>query len=285
MARTRTWLALALWALSSVATASAAATRGDHELIGWKGESHTASLLRGGTQKQSTGKETESTQGTGPVDENRRWVEQLSWKPRAFLYHNLLTDEECDHLIQLAEPSMQKSTVVDNATGRSIGSNIRTSSGMFLKRGQDEVVARIEQKIADFTFIPIDHGEGFQVLHYEIGQKYEAHYDYFHDQLNTLNGGQRIATVLMYLSDVEEGGETVFPSASGYDATRAADAAFSGCARHGLAVKPKKGDALLFWSLQPSTELDPASLHAGCPVIRGNKWSATKWLRVGTYHI
>jgi prolyl 4-hydroxylase len=44
-----------------------------------------------------------------------------------------------------------------------------------------------------------DHGEGLQVLHYEVGQKYEAHYDYFHDTFNTKNGGQRIATVLMYL--------------------------------------------------------------------------------------
>ncbi len=44
-----------------------------------------------------------------------------------------------------------------------------------------------------------DHGEGLQVLHYEVGQKYEPHYDYFLDTFNTKNGGQRIATVLMYL--------------------------------------------------------------------------------------
>ena len=50
-----------------------------------------------------------------------------------------------------------------------------------------------------------------------------------------------------------------------------------------MAVKPKKGDALLFYSLKPSGQVDPKSLHAGCPVISGDKWSATKWLRVGQY--
>jgi hypothetical protein len=44
-----------------------------------------------------------------------------------------------------------------------------------------------------------EHGEGLQVLHYEAGQKYEPHFDYFHDDFNTKNGGQRIATLLMYL--------------------------------------------------------------------------------------
>ena len=44
-----------------------------------------------------------------------------------------------------------------------------------------------------------EHGEGLQILHYEVGQKYEPHYDYFQDDYNTKNGGQRMATVLMYL--------------------------------------------------------------------------------------
>lgn len=59
--------------------------------------------------------------------------------------------------------------------------------------------------------IPADHGEGLQVLHYQKGEKYEPHWDYFQDQVNQQNGGQRVATLLMYLTNVEEGGETVFP--------------------------------------------------------------------------
>ena len=77
---------------------------------------------------------------------------------------------------------------------------------MFLDRGQDEIVRSIEDRIAAFSMVPVDHGEGLQVLRYQHGEKYEAHFDYFHDKLNVQNGGQRIATVLLYLSDVEAGG-------------------------------------------------------------------------------
>ncbi|KAL9327173.1 hypothetical protein ACSQ67_007818 [Phaseolus vulgaris] len=133
------------------------------------------------------------------------WVEIISWEPRAFIYHNFLTKEECEHLINIAKPNMRKSAVVDSETGKSMDSRVRTSSGAFLARGRDQVVRDIEKRISDLTFIPVEHGEGLQVLHYEVGQKYESHFDYFMDNINTKNGGQRIATMLMYLSDVEEG--------------------------------------------------------------------------------
>ncbi|GKU90162.1 hypothetical protein SLEP1_g4198 [Rubroshorea leprosula] len=180
---------------------------------------------------------------------------------------------------------MVKSTVVDSETGRSKDSRVRTSSGMFLRRGQDKIIRDIEKRIADFTFIPIEHGEGLQVLHYEIGQKYDAHFDYFLDEFNTKNGGQRMATLLMYLSDVEEGGETVFPTAKGNISAVPWWNELSECGKHGLAVKPKMGDALLFWSMRPDATLDPSSLHGGCPVIRGSKWSSTKWMHVGEYKV
>lgn len=212
-----------------------------------------------------------------------QWVEVISWEPRAFVYHNFLSKDECEYLIDLAKPHMQKSTVVDEKTGKSKDSRVRTSSGTFLPRGRDKIIRAIEKRIADFTFIPVEHGEGLQVLHYEVGQKYEPHFDYFLDEFNTVNGGQRIATVLMYLSDVEEGGETVFPSAKGNFSTVQYWNELSECGKGGLSARPKMGDALLFWSMKPDATLDPSSLHAGCPVIRGDKWSATKWMRVDEY--
>ncbi|KAG6501519.1 hypothetical protein ZIOFF_041400 [Zingiber officinale] len=190
------------------------------------------------------------------------------------------SQKECEYLIELAKPHMQKSTVVDSVTGRSKDSRVRTSAGMFLRRGQDKIIRTIEKRIANFSFIPMEHGEGLQVLHYEVGQKYEPHFDYFMDDFNTKNGGQRIATLLMYLSDVEEGGETVFPSAK---FNRSSSPELSECAKKGLSVKPKMGNALLFWSMKPDASLDPSSLHGGCAVIKGNKWSATKWMRVHEY--
>lgn len=61
-------------------------------------------------------------------------------------------------------------------------------------------------------FLQLENGESMQILHYENGQKYEPHFDYFHDKANQELGGHRVATVLMYLSNVEKGGETIFPN-------------------------------------------------------------------------
>ncbi|XP_020087345.1 probable prolyl 4-hydroxylase 4 [Ananas comosus] len=209
----------------------------------------------------------------------------LSWKPRAFLYEGFLTDEECDHLISLAKSELKRSAVADNLSGKSMLSEVRTSSGMFISKGKDPIVAGIEDKIAAWTFLPKENGEDIQVLRYEHGQKYDPHYDYFSDEVNTVRGGHRIATVLMYLTDVAKGGETVFPSAEESPRHRghANDDTLSDCAKQGIAVKPRRGDALLFFSLHTDATTDPKSLHAGCPVIEGEKWSATKWIRVASF--
>ncbi|RRT56889.1 hypothetical protein BHE74_00031653 [Ensete ventricosum] len=180
---------------------------------------------------------------------------------------------------------MQKSAVADRTTGQRKESSVRTSTGMFLRRGQDKIIRAIEKRIADYTFIPIEHGEGLQVLHYEVGQKYEPHFDYFPDEYNTKNGGQRIATLLMYLSDVEEGGETIFPNAKISSRSLPWHNELSKCGDKGLSIKPKMGDALLFWSMKPDASLDPLSLHGGCPVIKGNKWSCTKWMHVHEFKV
>ena len=249
-------LALLLAALLlAAAPRPAAAIRGD--LIGWS-ETHNATRPK--------------------ARDGRRWIETLSWEPRIFVYHNFLTAEECLHLIHLGAPHMEKSTVVDSSTGKSVATQIRTSSGTFLRRRQDDVVRTIEDKIAAFSMVPVDHGEGLQILHYELGQKYDPHYDYFHDSVNQQNGGQRVATALLYLSDVEQGGETVFPNTKAPD-DREGD--YSDCAKQGIAHKPQRGDAVLFWSLDTTGEKDPKSLHASCPVLKGQKWTATKWMRVG----
>ena len=99
-------------------------------------------------------------------------MEHLSWAPRASLLHNFLTPAECDHLWALAKPYMARSTVVDNVSGERQPSKVRTSSGMCLQRGQDDVVKTIEDRIARFTAIPVENGEGLQVLNYQEGELY-----------------------------------------------------------------------------------------------------------------
>lgn len=127
--------------------------------------------------------------------------------------------------------------------------------------------------------IPVEHQEGMQVLHYHNGQRYEPHHDFFADSYNTGpgTGGQRAATVLMYLTTPEEGGETVFPEGD----RKVEGPEWSECARQGLAVKSVRGDAVMFFSLSPNGSEDETSLHGSCPTTQGDKWSATKWIRVG----
>jgi prolyl 4-hydroxylase len=63
------------------------------------------------------------------------------------------------------------------------------------------VISRIEKRISHVSFLPVENGEGIQILRYENGQKYEPHWDFFFDKVNSdpRTGGQRIATMLMYL--------------------------------------------------------------------------------------
>ncbi|XP_020582660.1 probable prolyl 4-hydroxylase 7 isoform X2 [Phalaenopsis equestris] len=102
------------------------------------------------------------------------------------------------------------------------------------------------------------------------------------DKFNQENGGNRMATVLMYLSNVRKGGETVFPYAEAAN-TQPKDETYSECARNGFAVKPKKGDALLFFSCHVNATTNPRSVHRSCPVIEGEKWAATRWIRLRSY--
>ncbi|XP_078156305.1 prolyl 4-hydroxylase 1 isoform X1 [Carex rostrata] len=204
--------------------------------------------------------------------------EVLSWSPRVILLHNFLSLEECDYLRAIAKPRLQTSTVVDIKTGKGIKSDVRTSSGMFLSPYEKKfpTVQAIEKRIAVFSQIPPENGELIQVLRYEPGQYYRPHHDYFSDEFNLKRGGQRVATMLMYLSDDVEGGETHFPLAG------EAECSCGGKTVKGLCVKPNKGDAVLFWSMDLNGESDIKSVHGGCPVLKGEKWSATKWMRQKT---
>lgn len=206
------------------------------------------------------------------------WVQQVGVKPRVFYFHNFLSDEERAHIIGLAAPKLKRSTVV-GPNGESVVDPIRTSHGMFINRLQDDVIERIENRIAMVTMLPTIHQEDIQVLRYGFNQTYGAHYD-SSDKLTDPGPHRRMATFLMYLADVEEGGETAFPHNSEWsDPTLPAKLGpFSKCAQGHVAAKPKKNDAVLFWSLKPDGTSDEAAMHTGCPVLKGTKWAAPVWI-------
>jgi prolyl 4-hydroxylase len=183
--------------------------------------------------------------------------------PRVIVFGSLLSDAECDQLVALAGPRMARSETVDNATGGSEVNAARTSRGMFFERGETQVIDRVERRIAALLGWPIENGEGLQVLHYRPGAEYKPHYDYFdpvHPGSATIlqRGGQRVGTLVMYLNTPKKGGGTTFPDV-------------------GLEVAPIKGNAVFFSYDRP--HVSTRSLHGGAPVIEGEKWVATKWLR------
>jgi prolyl 4-hydroxylase len=189
--------------------------------------------------------------------------------PRIVLFGNLLSAEECEEMIEASRRRLQRSTVVNAATGAYDVHADRSSRGTHFERGENALVARIERRISELTGCPVENGEPLQVLHYEVGAEYKPHHDYFdaaqagNDRVLAM-GGQRIATVVMYLNDVEAGGATAFPSL-------------------GLEVLPRRGSAVYFAYTGVSGETDARTLHGGSPVAAGEKWIATKWLRQRRY--
>ena len=89
-------------------------------------------------------------------------MQQVGLHPRAYYFHNFLTKAERGHLVKLAAPKLKRSTVVGN-DGEGVVDNIRTSYGMFIRRLQDPVVARIEKRISLWTHLPVEHQEDIQV--------------------------------------------------------------------------------------------------------------------------
>lgn len=187
--------------------------------------------------------------------------------PRVVVFGGLLADQECDALIELARPKLTRSMTIDPDSGGDLLHAHRTSRGMCFTRGENALCARIEARIARLLDWPLENGEGLQVLNYGPGAEYKPHYDYFDpaaagSEVVLRRGGQRVASVVMYLNTPERGGATVFP-----------DVHFE--------VAAVKGNAVFFSYDRPHPIT--RSLHGGAPVLAGEKWISTKWLRVGAH--
>lgn len=194
----------------------------------------------------------------------------LSMKaPRIVLFGNVLSNEECDALLDYCNERLERSPVISDTDGDTRVHAHRTSRGAMLQRGESELVGRIEARLAALVRWPVERGEGLQVLRYERGNEYRPHFDWFNPDLpgprkHLEHGGQRVGTIVIYLSDVEEGGATSFPNI-------------------GLEVQPRKGSAVFFANTDALGVPDQQTLHAGEPVTRGVKFIATKWLREREY--
>jgi prolyl 4-hydroxylase len=186
-------------------------------------------------------------------------------QPAMAVLNDVFSAQECEALIALARPRLAPSTTVDPLTGKDRVGEQRSSLGMFFRLRENAFIARLDERVSALMNLPVEHGEGLQVLHYPAGAQSLPHFDFLvpsnaANQASLERSGQRVSTLVSYLNEVEEGGETVFPET-------------------GWSVSPQRGSAVYFEYCNSLGQLDHASLHAGAAVLRGEKWVATKWMR------
>lgn len=192
----------------------------------------------------------------------------LSESPFVCAIDNFITPELCDHIIRVATPQIKPATVARD--GGRYPSDGRTNQMTFLAHGRDPQIDELVSRVAKLIEMPKTHAESLQVINYKIGEKYDPHLDTFSSVKEGEKGfiaksGQRIATALFYLTEVEAGGATTFPNLF-FD------------------VPPKRGSMLIFQTCIDGTNT-PAkrALHGSLPVVSGEKWAANLWFREQPY--
>ena len=203
-------------------------------------------------------------------------LECVSTEPRVFVIKNLFSVFEVDWIIDIAKPRLAGSQVGGAESGI-LNSDTRTSTNTWLGRGKNQITETLYMRAADLLQIdeqdlkPNKAAEDIQVVHYSVGQKYDAHHDW------GVSGypESRYITLLIYLNDMnddESGGETSFPKA------KIADKSDSNKIHHGFKIHPGKGNAVLFYNLLSDGNGDDLALHAALPVKKGEKWLANFWV-------
>ncbi|UJR35641.1 hypothetical protein I4U23_028391 [Adineta vaga] len=189
--------------------------------------------------------------------------EQLLDEPALYLFHDVVSDSDIEEIKSIASPRLSRAVVQNPKTAQLEPASYRVSKSAWLKNEESPVIARLSRLVEALTNLSMLTAEDLQVANYGIGGHYEPHFDFARktekDAFTSFGAGNRMATWLTYLSDVEKGGATVFPACGGY-------------------IKPKKGSAAFWYNLYASGEGDYTTRHAACPVLIGNKWVGNKWI-------
>lgn len=194
----------------------------------------------------------------------------LNNEPYIFTIDNFISIEECEYIINKFKSNLQDAKVVD-LSNVILKTSSRNNENTWFNYTKDPSLNKICTSIASLVNSKPENSESLQIIHYKPGQYYNYHYDgwiknkdYTSDY--NLNKGQRLVTAIMYLNNVEEGGETHFFKLN-------------------LSIKPKKGSLLVFYNTyNNSEELHLDTLHAGCEVKKGEKWACNLWFRSKVYN-
>ncbi|CAL8362291.1 unnamed protein product [Merluccius merluccius] len=188
--------------------------------------------------------------------------EVLSLQPYVVLYHNFITDKEAENIKTLSQQGLRRSVVASGEKQET--ADYRISKSAWLKDTVHPIIGQMDRRIARLTGLNVrtPYGEYLQVVNYGIGGHYEPHFDHATSASSPvfkLKTGNRVATFMIYLSSVEAGGSTAFIYAN-------------------FSVPVVENAALFWWNLHRNGGGDENTLHAGCPVLVGDKWVANKWI-------
>jgi prolyl 4-hydroxylase len=176
---------------------------------------------------------------------------------------NFLTNEECDKIIELSKGNMFSSKVYSQ--NEDLYDNKTRISQQCWLNDNNSFIKNITDKVKSYTNTYNNYFEELQVVNYKPGGFFRAHYDACvgnKSECKRLNNkGPRYLTVLFYLNDNFEGGETIFPKIN-------------------KLVKPKKGKAIIFQNVDNNGVIITQALHGGEPVKNGEKWIANKWIKL-----
>jgi len=191
----------------------------------------------------------------------------LCTQPRLIAIENLLTADECQHIIQVGSfIGLKRSTITESA----LQSIDRTSSTVWIERDHSPIIDEINRRIANL--IRVDQrllflnasAESLQLVYYNSGDLYKPHHDYGTDSPNN-----RFITFLMYLNTPAYGGNTSFPDAH------------SSCRDHNgyFGIRPKQGSGIFFYDLHPDGNVDESTLHYAEPPTNDSiKWMTNLWI-------
>lgn len=192
-------------------------------------------------------------------------LERLYEDPPVHAIHGLLDPETCDYVINSAAPHLEPARTVEPDTGRPVRNELRTNSHAGMGGARLDIPIHLAER--DLTHVAqatVRYAERLAVLRYGVGEEYRPHFDYVAAPRSAdAHGdyrGQRLKTIFAYLNEVPAGGETEFP-------------------RLDIKVKPERGGGVMFRNVRPEGTPDKDTLHAGCPVLEGEKWLATLWIR------
>lgn len=237
-------------------------------------------------------------------------LETISLSPRIFRLHNFVSGNDLERLME----SIDKLDLVRSTGGIAPKGNNATNGGAVISSRtstnawdtDSEISIELKRRVSDllrFEKFDKDQYGGLQVVHYQTGQYYDFHQDWLEKSTTkTWNwdprqgGVNRFATVFLYLSDTELGGATGFPLSTSTSEIGAEETSRMEEARDKLFkknspewkaanecvnkfhVKPKKGDAILFYHQDRLGNLDHRALHGACPVLEGEKLGANLWI-------